>query len=57
MVELPGLRLHEGDDAFAVTLKKVPHAAWVTAGATNKLLLVHTLDPELTYQAFPLKLP
>lgn len=54
-VELPGVRLHRGDDAIAITIDKKPHAAWVTAGQGNDHLLLHTLDDQLRYKGFPLK--
>lgn len=56
-VELPDLRLHKGDDAFAITIDKKPYAAWVTAGESDDQLLLHTLDGQLAYKALPLKLP
>lgn len=56
-IELKDLRLHPGDDALAVTIKGVPHAAWVTAGAASQQFLLHTLDADLAYQAYPLTLP
>jgi hypothetical protein len=51
------LRLHRGDDPVALTIDKVTFAGWVTAGATNKQLLLHTLDADLKYKAYPLQLP
>jgi hypothetical protein len=56
-IELEGLRLHEGDDALALPIHGVAHAAWVTAGATNKQLLVQTLDANLAHKSYVLKLP
>jgi hypothetical protein len=56
-VELKGVRLHAGDDAVAVSINGIPRAAWVTAGATNQQLLVHTLDLGMNYKAYPLDLP
>jgi hypothetical protein len=54
---LKGVRLPPGDDAVAVTIDGVSCAAWVTAGATPRQLLVHTLDGDLTHKSYPLKLP
>jgi hypothetical protein len=56
-IELSGLRLHEGDDALTLPINGEPHAAWVTAGTTNKQLLVQTLDANLTHKEYMLKLP
>jgi hypothetical protein len=51
------LRLHRGDDAVALTVGKATVAGWVTAGATNTQLLLHTLDADLAYRAYPLRVP
>jgi len=56
-VELKGLRLHQGDDALALTIDRAPRAAWVTAGAADRQLLLHTLDADLAHKSYPLKLP
>jgi hypothetical protein len=56
-VELKGLRLHQGDDAVALTVDGAPHAGWVTAGATRQQLVLHTLDGELRHKTYPLTLP
>jgi hypothetical protein len=56
-VQLKDLRLHHGDDAVTLTIHSSPRAAWVTAGPTNRQLLVHTLDAELTHKSYPLTLP
>jgi hypothetical protein len=53
---LEGLRLHRGDDPVTLTVDGVAHAAWVTA-ATNKRLILHTLDENLRHKARPLELP
>jgi hypothetical protein len=55
-VELPGLRLPEGDDAVSVSIKGTAHAAWVTA-ASNRQLTLETLDENLTHRSFALRLP
>src|SRR5262249_37543655 len=55
--EFKNLRLHRGDDPVAFTVGQATFAGWVTAGATNKQLLLHTLDPDLKYKAYPLHLP
>ncbi|MBL8798892.1 MAG: hypothetical protein JNM56_33720 [Planctomycetia bacterium] len=57
-IELKDLKLPQGDDALAITIGNKPHAAWVTGGdSDDQLLLLHTLDAELTYKAYPLSLP
>jgi hypothetical protein len=55
--DLKNLRLHRGDDPVVLTTDKGTFAGWVTAGATNKQLLLHTLDEDLKYEAYPLHLP
>lgn len=51
------LRLHRGDDAFALLLDGQRTAAWVTAGETNRQLTLHTVSDDLKYTAIPLALP
>ncbi len=57
MAALPPLRLHRGDDPVTLTVNGAAHAAWVTAGATNSDLVLHTVNEELKYKAQTLKLP
>lgn len=56
-VELRGVRLPPGDDALALPDGSSAVAAWLTAGATNRQLLLHTLDETLTHRSYPLALP
>ncbi len=55
--QLSQCRLHRGDDPVTLTMGGVPHAAWVTAGRTNKQLILHTLDEKLTYKEQVLAFP
>src|SRR5262249_8269328 len=55
--ELRGVRLPPGDDALALPDGASNVAAWVTAGATNRQLMLHTLDENLTHRGYPLALP
>jgi hypothetical protein len=54
IVELKGVPLPIGDDAVVLRINGAPHAAWITSGAQ---VLLHTLDADLTYKAYPLNLP
>lgn len=57
LVSLKNLRLHRGDDPVEMTVNGIPQAAWVTAGETNKQLVLHTIDGDLRYKAQTLTLP
>jgi len=52
-----GGRLPAGDDAFSITINGQPRAAWLTAGSSPQQFLLHTVDGELAYKAYPLTLP
>jgi hypothetical protein len=54
LVELKGVPLPLGDDALALRINGVPHAAWITSGGQ---ILLHTLDANLAYRVYPLNLP
>jgi hypothetical protein len=53
-VELKGVSLPPGDDAVALRINNAPHAAWITS---NGQVLLHTLNADLDYKAYPLNLP
>jgi hypothetical protein len=53
-VDLKGVPLPLGDDAVALRINDAPQAAWITS---NGQVLLHTLDAELAYKAYPLNLP
>jgi len=52
-----GVKLPMGDDAFSISINGKPHAAWLTAGRSPQQFLLHTVDGELVYKAYPLTLP
>ena len=56
-VELKGLRLNWGDEGVAVNINGTHHAAWVTAGGTNKQHYLHTMNPDLQFKTFTLGIP
>lgn len=56
-VELKGVRVDAGDDAIPMTVDGNTVAAWVTSGATNRQLLLRTLDADLSLKSYVLRLP
>ena len=57
VVPLPPLRLHRGDDPVTLVLNGVPHAAWVSGGATDKQLILHTVSESLKHKTQILRMP